>query len=207
MIVYFQPNIRNLFDMTKRWLSVCSLALVVTLSSIQGCAVLAVGAGAAAAKVAHDRRTVGTQLDDQNAEGKVAFRWSESERLKNETNLQVDIYNGVALITGQAPDQQLINQAVEQVKQVEHVRKIHNQVRIGQPLGASAQAYDIWLANKVRAKLLANENVPTLQVRVVVQHAEVFLMGRVNNQEATYAVDIARNVEGVTRVVRAFEIQ
>ena len=31
-------------------------------------------------------------------------------------------------------------------------------------------------------------------------------MGRVNNQEATYAVDIARNVDGVQRVVRAFEI-
>lgn len=192
--------------MTRQWLSACSLALIVTLSSIQGCAVIAVGAGAAAAKVAHDRRTVGTQLDDKNAEGKVSFRWAENRRLKEETNLQVDIYNGVALVTGQAPDSGLISQAIAQVKEVEHVRKIHNQVRVGKPLGASSQAYDIWLANKVRAKLLTSENVPAMQIRVVVQNAEVFLMGRVNNQEATYAVDIARNVDGVTRVVRAFEI-
>lgn len=165
-----------------------------------------VGAGAAAAKVANDRRTVGTQLDDQNAEGKVSFRWAENERLKDDANIEIDIYNGVALLTGQAPDQQLISQAEEQVRQVDYVRKIHNQIRIAQPIGASGQAYDIWLANKVRAKLLANEDVPALQVRVVVQNSEVFLMGRLNNQEATYAVDIARNIDGVKRVVRAFEI-
>lgn len=190
----------------KTWKLAWPIAFMLALSSLQGCVVLAVGAGATAAKVANDRRTVGTQLDDQNAEGKVSFRWAENARLKDETNLNIDIYNGVALITGQVPEQALINQAVEQVKQVEHVKKIHNQVRVAEPIGASGQAYDIWLANKVRAKLLANENVPSLQIRVVVQNSEVFLMGRVNNQEATYAVDIARNVDGVQRVVRAFEI-
>lgn len=183
-----------------------SLALLLALSQLQGCVVMAVGAGAAAAKVAHDRRTVGTQLDDQNAEGKVSFRWAKFDRLKEETNLNIDIYNGVALITGQAPDKSLIDQAVEEVRQVAYVRKIHNQARLGQPQSAADQAYDIWLANKIRAKLVTDDNVPALQVRVVVENAEVFLMGRVNNQEATYAVDIARNVDGVKRVVRAFEI-
>lgn len=192
--------------MSTRWFTACSLALVLAAGSLQGCAVFVVGAGAAAAKVANDRRTVGTQLDDQNAEGKVSFRWAENERLKDDANIEIDIYNGVALLTGQAPDQQLISQAEEQVRQVDYVRKIHNQIRIAQPIGASGQAYDIWLANKVRAKLLANEDVPALQVRVVVQNSEVFLMGRLNNQEATYAVDIARNIDGVKRVVRAFEI-
>ena len=40
------------------------LALILTL---QGCVVAVGAAGAMAAKVANDRRTVGTQLDDQNA--------------------------------------------------------------------------------------------------------------------------------------------
>lgn len=186
--------------------TVISLTLLLALSQLQGCVVMAVGAGAAAAKVAHDRRTVGTQLDDQNAEGKVSFRWAKFDRLKEETNLNIDIYNGVALITGQAPDKSLIDQAVEEVRRVAYVRKIHNQARLGQPQSAADQAYDIWLANKIRAKLVTDDNVPALQVRVVVENAEVFLMGRVNNQEATYAVDIARNVDGVKRVVRAFEI-
>ena len=183
------------------------LALIIATTQLQGCVVAAVGAGAAAAaKVANDRRTVGTQLDDQNAEGKVSFRWAKYDRLKDEANLRVDVYNGVALMTGQAPDRQIIDQAVSEVQQVDYIRKIHNQVRVGPPHGASSQAYDIWLANKIRAKLLANDNVPSMQIKVVVENSEVFLMGRVTNQEATYAVDIARNVDGVKRVVRAFEI-
>ncbi|MBD3586168.1 divisome-associated lipoprotein YraP [Salinimonas sp. HHU 13199] len=193
--------------MTNRAFSAGVLALIIATIQLQGCVVAAVGAGAAAAaKVANDRRTVGTQLDDQNAEGKVSFRWAKYDRLKDEANLRVDVYNGVALMTGQAPDRQLIEQAVSEVQQVAYIRKIHNQVRVGTPQGASSQAYDLWLANKIRAKLLANDNVPSMQIKVVVENSEVFLMGRVTNQEATYAVDIARNVDGVQRVVRAFEI-
>jgi osmotically-inducible protein OsmY len=179
------------------------LAAVVTL---QGCVVAVGAAGAMAAKVANDRRTVGTQLDDQNADSAVAYQWSKSDALKEQANLQVDVYNGVALLTGQAPSQALLDEAVNRAQEVAYLKKIHNQIRIAQPIGAGTQANDIWLASKVRAKIVADERVPALQVKVVVQDSEVFLMGRLSNVEATAAVDIARNVTGVARVVRAFEI-
>ena len=69
------------------------LALILTL---QGCVVAVGAAGAMAAKVANDRRTVGTQLDDQNADAAVSYQWSKSDTLKEQANLQVDVYNGVA---------------------------------------------------------------------------------------------------------------
>ncbi|WP_420933725.1 BON domain-containing protein [Alteromonas sp. A081] len=183
-----------------------SILVVIFAMTLQGCVVAVGAAGAVAAKVANDRRTVGTQLDDQNADSAVAFQWSKSDALKEQANLQVDVYNGVALLTGQAPNQALIDEAVERAQNVDYLKKIHNQVRIGTPIGAGTQANDIWLASKVRAKLVADERVPALQVRVVVQDSEVFLMGRLSSLEATAAVDIARNVTGVARVVRAFEI-
>lgn len=187
--------------------ALCVVTAVTLLSGMQGCAVVAVGAaGALTAKVANDRRTVGTQLDDQTAEGQVSYQWSKSDALKKSTNLQIDIYNGVALVTGQAPSQILIDEAIAGVEKVEYVQKIHNQIRLQMPIEASTQANDIWLASKVKTKLLADERVPSLQVRVIVQNSEVFLMGRVTNQEGTYAVEIARNVNGVKRVIRAFEI-
>jgi len=179
------------------------LAAVVTL---QGCVVAVGAAGAMAAKVANDRRTVGTQLDDQNADSAVAYQWSKSDALKEQANLQVDVYNGVALLTGQAPTQVLLNEAVTRAQEVSYLKKVHNQIRLAEPIGAGTQANDIWLASKVRAKIVADERVPALQVKVVVQDSEVFLMGRLSNFEATAAVDIARNVTGVVRVVRAFEI-
>lgn len=180
--------------------------LVASILTLQGCVVAVGAAGAMAAKVANDRRTVGTQLDDQNADSAVAYQWSKSEALKEQANLQVDVYNGVALLTGQAPSQALLNEAVNRAQEVSYLKKIHNQIRIAQPIGAGTQANDIWLASKVRAKIVADERVPALQVKVVVQDSEVFLMGRLSNFEATAAVDIARNITGVARVVRAFEI-
>lgn len=191
-------------------LSAKKLAILGTLAvfalNLQGCVVAVGAAGAVAAKVANDRRTVGTQLDDQNADTAVSYQWSKSDTLKEQANLQVDVYNGVALLTGQAPTQGLIDEAVRRAQEVGYLKKIHNQIRIGEPIGAGTQANDIWLASKVRAKIVADERVPALQVKVVVQDSEVFLMGRLTNLEATAAVDIARNVTGVARVIRAFEI-
>ena len=190
---------------TRKTLSV--LVAMTMLANLQGCALLAVGAaGALTAKVANDRRTVGTQLDDQTAEGQVAYQWSKNESLKKSANLEIDVYNGVALVTGQAPSQVLIDEAIAAVETVEYIQKVHNQIRVGMPIEASAQAQDIWLASKVKTKLVADERIPSLQVKVIVQNGEVFLMGRVTNQEGTYAVDVARNINGVKRVVRAFEI-
>ncbi len=189
--------------MTGRW---HLIILVLLATYLQGCAVAVIGAAGVGASVANDRRTVGTQLDDQNAESQVAFQWSKSDELKAQANLQIDIYNGVALLTGQAPTQELVNQAVTDTQKIGYIKKIHNQLRVAEPIGAGTQANDIWLATKVRTKLAADDRVPVMQVVVVVQDSEVFLMGRLSNQEATAAVDIARNVSGVTRVIRAFEI-
>lgn len=173
---------------------------------LQGCAVVALGGGATIASVATDRRTVGTQLDDANAEGAIVFRWSKNAELKETAKLNVDVYNGVALLTGQVPSAALAAEAEDIAKGVSHIRKVHNQLRVGPILSAGTQANDIWLANKIRAKILADKVVPSGQIQVIVEDAEVFLIGRLNNLEATTAVEIARQTKGVARVIRAFEL-
>ncbi len=182
-------------------------AIALASSMLSGCAVVALGtAGVVVNNVAQDRRTVGTQLDDQTAENQVAYQFSRDETLKNQTRLQVDVYNGVALLTGQAPSQALVSAAEAAANRVPYVEKVHNQIRLAQPIGAKAQANDLLLASLIKTKLLADEAIPSIQVEVIVQNAEVFLMGRVTNQEATAAIELVRNVDGVKQVIRAFEI-
>ncbi|MBT0585459.1 BON domain-containing protein [Alteromonas oceanisediminis] len=186
---------------------ICAGVVASTLLQ-SGCAVVAVGAaGTVAAVSANDRRTVGTQLDDTTMQGKIAFEMSRDEVLKEQANIQVKVYNKVALLTGQAPNEALKQSAVAAAQRVEHISKIHNQIRIGSPISATTQANDIWLASKIRAQFVTDERVPTLNVDVVVENSEVFLMGMLTTQEANAAVDIARNVKGVTRVTRAFELK
>jgi osmotically-inducible protein OsmY len=181
--------------------------ILITAVYLQGCTAVAVGtAGAVAAKSATDRRTVGTQIDDTTSSSVISFRWGQEESLDGSTNLQANVYNSIVLITGQAPSQVQIAKAEEIAKSVDHITKVHNQIRIGEPIKASVQANDIWIASKVKAQLLANKDVPAIQIKVVVENGEVFLMGRLTNAEATKAVEITRNVKGVKRVVRALEL-
>lgn len=183
------------------------IALTFCIALLQGCAAVAIGtAGAVAAKTATDRRSVGTQIDDTTASSQISFRWGQDEGLSESANLQANVYNGVVLITGQAPTQALIQKAEDIARTVSHITKVHNQIRLGQPIEASVQANDIWIASKVKAQLLTNEDVPAVQVKVVVENGEVFLMGRLSNLEATRAVEITRNVHGVKKVVRALEL-
>jgi osmotically-inducible protein OsmY len=65
---------------------------------------------------------------------------------------------------------------------------------------------DVWLASKIKTIMLADENIPLFKLDLVVEDSEVFIMGLLTKQEAAAAVEAARNVEGVTKVIRVMEL-
>ena len=182
-----------------------AIALLLSITTIQGCAVLVIGAGVGAASAAHDRRTLGAQVDDKTAASKISVALSEVEELKNRTSITVQVFNGTALLVGQAPTNELIQLAQQTAAKVKNIKKLHNQIRLGSPISTSVAANDVWLASKVKTQLLADKRVDGLNVEIEVENGEVFLMGLVTQQEANIAVDITRNIAGVKQVVKAFE--
>jgi len=54
--------------------------------------------------------------------------------------------------------------------------------------------------------MLFADNFPSGKIKVVTENSEVFLLGLVSQDEADKAAEIARNVDGVTRVIKVFEI-
>ena len=182
-----------------------AIAVLLSITTIQGCAVLVIGAGVGAASAAHDRRTLGAQVDDKTAASKISVALSEVEELKNRTSITVQVFNGTALLVGQAPTNELIQLAQQTAAKVKNIKKLHNQIRLGSPISTSVAANDVWLASKVKTQLLADKRVDGLNVEIEVENGEVFLMGLVTQQEANIAVDITRNIAGVKQVVKAFE--
>lgn len=64
-----------------------------------------------------------------------------------------------------------------------------------QPVG------DTWITTKVKASMLANQDVPGLDISVETINGVVHLTGEVDTQaEADRAVAVAGDIEGVTRV-------
>jgi osmotically-inducible protein OsmY len=109
------------------------------------------------------------------------------------------------LLTGQAPSQDLVELATQVAQNVHGVRDVQNQIRIGNPITFTTTSRDSWITTRVKSLLIADKQVSALNIKVVTENGEVFLMGIVNQFEADRAVEIARHVNGVSRVVKVFE--
>lgn len=182
-----------------------SIVILLTILFLQGCAAAVVAGTAGAVTAANDRRTLGSQIDDNNIEIKSSIAISEIERLHKFANINVISVNGIVLMIGQAPNQEMINEAQKAIEGIDGIRKIHNQIRIGSNIGMSTQTHDSWLTSKVKTQLLTTEDISSNNIKVITENGEVFLMGLVSNTEANTAVDVARNVSGVERVIKVFE--
>lgn len=183
----------------------CLIIVLLSTLLIQGCAGLLLGAGVGAASVAHDRRTIGAQVDDTTLASRISTTIANDQTINQQAKIVVQVFNGTALLVGQAPTRELINQAETLASSVKHIKKLHNQIRLGAPIPPSVVANDTWIASKVKTMLIADKRIDGLHIEIEVENAEVFLMGLVTEQEANIAVDITRNIKGVKQVIKAFE--
>ena len=174
-------------------------------SALQSCAVATVVAVTAGATMVADRRTFSKQIDDQSIEFVAHNELNKQKALSKNTNLHVISMNGTVLIIGQAPNSYLRDLAIKTIQDVPDIVTIHNQVRIGSTTAITTQSNDIWLTSKVKSALLANAEVNAKDIKVVTENSEVFLLGLVTQQEADIVVEITRNINGVSRVFKAFE--
>lgn len=162
------------------------------------------GAAVGSAMVATDRRTSGTQLEDQGIELKTANRIRE--QLGDRVHINVNSYNRMVLLTGETRNDE-DRAAVERIAQgVENVGNVLNEVGVGMLSSLSSRANDVAIAAKVKASLVDAKDLITNAFYVVVERGNVYIMGRVIEREATRAIEIARGVRGVQKVVRAMEI-
>lgn len=175
----------------------------ILVSQIAACVPAVVGGAAVGGSVAVDRRTSGIYVEDENIELKAANKIRTN--LGETQHVSVTSYNRNVLLTGQVTDADTKALAVSLLKEVENVRNITDEVTVNPKSTLSTRTNDTYITSKIKAKLVGDKRVSTNHVKVVTEDSSVFLMGLVTQEEAAIAVDIARNVAGVTRVVKVFE--
>ena len=106
------------------------IALLLSLTLLQGCAAAVVAGTAGAVSAANDRRTIGVQIDDNNIEIKGALALKSIDRLANHANISVISVNGVVLLVGQVSNVEMRTEAEAALKAVPAIRRIHNQLRM-----------------------------------------------------------------------------
>lgn len=196
-------NLIGIPTMKKFSLTLAAAVLASTLAT--GCAPLLIGgAMVGGVSVATDRRTSGTQLEDETIEIKAGARIRE--QLGDRAHINVNSYNRVVLITGEVRNEEDKATVERLVGGVENVTNVMNEVSVSMLSSLSSRSNDVVIQGKVKARLIDARDLLSNAFYVVVERGEVFLMGRVTEREANRATDIARQVSGVKKVVRAFEI-
>lgn len=171
---------------------------------LAGCAPLLLGGAAVGGALMYkDRRTTGTQLEDEGIELKAAARLRE--RLGDKAHLNVTSYNRIALVTGEVASDADRAAIDEVVTKVENVRSVVNESAVMGITSMTARSNDLIITSRVKAALIDANDLPVTAVKVVTERGVVYLLGRVTEREATRATDVARGVSGVAKVVKVFE--
>lgn len=184
--------------MTRR----LGLVLLVTTLALQGCfGVVATGV-VGSVIMFDDRRSTGTQVDDQGIETKAENLLAEKF---SETHFNVVSFNRMVLVSGEAPTEEIKRQIGEAVAGLPNVRGIYNEMAVARVSALSSRSNDAYISSKVKARMVDSNRFNPNHIKVFTEAGTVFLMGLVTRKEADDATEITRTTTDVRRVVRLFE--
>nr|WP_315475677.1 BON domain-containing protein [uncultured Undibacterium sp.] len=180
-------------------LSLSSAALV----SLQGCVAVVVGGAVMGTLAATDRRTFGAQTEDKAIvlKGESAI----NRTLGDAAHVNVNSFNRRALLTGEVANEAAKASAEREVKAVQGVMGIQNEIVVAGLSNFSSRSSDTVITTKVKASFVDTKDLYGSAFKVVTEASTVFLMGRVTHREGDLAARIAAGVNGVRKVVKVFE--
>ena len=177
--------------------------LLASLASLSACAPLIVGGAVMTGVMATDRRTTGTQVEDESIEFKVAN--AVRQDLGDRVHLNVTSFNRQVLLSGEVRTAADKERAEKLAQSQENVNSVVNDLAVMPVSTLTQRSKDTVTTGRVKAAFVDAKDLQVNAVKVVTERGIVYLMGRVTSREAKRATDIARSIGGVTKVVRVFE--
>jgi osmotically-inducible protein OsmY len=174
------------------------------VASLSACFPVVLGGAMMGGLVAVDRRTAGTQLEDEGIELRANSRVRDN--LGDRGHINITSYNRQVLLTGEVPsaqDKQLVEQVVSQVA---NVRVIVNELAVLGNTTLTQRTSDTLTTGRVKAGLVDEKELYASAFKVVTERGTTYLMGRVTQREAELATEVVRGTSGVQKVVRVLEI-
>ena len=86
-----------------------------------------------------------------------------------------------------------------------NVRRVYDEVAVSMPISISQQSKDMIITGEVRSKILTKKGLESGSIRIVTENGVVYLMGIVTAAQGNLAVEVARQVSGVQKVVKVFQ--
>lgn len=173
-----------------------------------GCFLAVAGGVAAGASAVHDRRDVGSWTDDKRLYLAAWDSLNKDKELALKNHVSIVVYNGTLLLVGEVRTTELKARAEQRVSGFQGTRRIVNELAVAEPEGFWSRRRDNTITAHAKTALLDLTSLPGFdptRVNVTTAHRVVYLMGKLNGEEADAVVSVVREVAGVERVVKVLE--
>jgi osmotically-inducible protein OsmY len=152
-------------------------------------------------------RSIGNKIDDQFIAPQVRSNISSAhiDLTDPTSHVVITSYNGVVLLAGQTPRNELKSAAEQAARRVQGVTKVHNELQVLQPTSLLARSNDLLLTTKIKAQMVTDTAVPGSRIKIVTENGIVYLLGLVSRQEANRATSLVQSTSGVQKIVKLFQ--
>ncbi len=185
-----------------------SFAIAATCSTLlSGCVVAAVGAAAGGGYTMGQERGPGGVMSDTQIKTVLNANWAKdnSEILKY---VDLNVFEGRVLLTGDVPNPQIRDQAVAAAQKVDGVKEVINNINIGQRSTLGSTTSDNWILTRLRSSLTFDGGVSSLNYSLQVVDGVVYILGSSKNQqEKDLVINHARNTPDVVKVISYIRIR
>lgn len=177
-----------------------ALSVLLIVSLLTSC----VAAVVAAAGMVYDRRSPIIMEADARIFHIVHKGIVTNPQFRN-SHIEVSSFNRVVLLVGETPNASFKELAEKIARQTPGVRRVYDEISVQYPLSVSAHTEDSWITSQVRSFMLTKKGLESGSIRIVTENKVVYLMGIVTADQAELAVDVARRIKGVRKVVKIFQ--
>ena len=125
---------------------------------------------------------------------------------KNLSHANFTAFNRRLLITGEVPSEEAKSAIESEVRKIEGVKDVYNELGIGPATPLSSRSNDSFITSKVKARLVDSNQISANHIKVLTERGIVYLMGIVNERESKVAIAVARTTAGVVKVVNVLEV-
>ena len=188
----------------KKVILLSALLIASTLLSACSTIVQGVTAVTSVATMSNDRRSAGTILDDKTLYIRLNNIVAEDVML-DDTHINFMIYDGVVLMTGEAPSAALKAHLEKRIKsRSSQINQLVNEVAVMSTSSFLSRAKDNLITLQVEILFQDQEVFHPTHVKVLTERRTVYLMGAVTKREAESATNQAAKAKNIGKVVRLF---
>ncbi|GGF33002.1 hypothetical protein GCM10011611_44010 [Aliidongia dinghuensis] len=184
------------------------VALVGATLPLGGCLVAAVGAaGGTAGYTMGNERGVGGTFSDTSIKTQINAQWAKDNG-QIASYVDLNIFEGRVLLTGQVPDPKIRDQAVAGAWKADGVKEVINEIQVAQGASFGTAAGDNWILARLNSDMLFDSQVRTPNYSLQCVDGTVYILGVARTQtELDHVLNYARNIPNVKQVKNYIRIR